>query len=85
MATFVRVAQRQGWDVELVTAGRQVETHTLASREEALALAEALAPDWIEVGEIEGLGTPGQRHAWSTLRRGPDGRYAASELRWGGR
>ncbi|MGH7903334.1 MAG: hypothetical protein ACREPA_04300 [Candidatus Dormibacteraceae bacterium] len=84
MPTFVRVAHRQGWQVELVRAGAPVETETLPTREEAMARAEAMAPEWIEVGDIVGLDTPGQRHSWSTLRRQPDGSYAPTKLRWGG-
>lgn len=82
---FVRVAHRQGWEVEEVGAAGEVRKETLPSREEALAYAESLAPDWIEVGDITGLGTEAQRHSWSTLRRQPDGSYAPSGLRWGGK
>ena len=83
--TFVRIAHRQGWVVEVVRAGGVVESDTLASREEALAFAESLAPDWIEIGDIVGLGTPAQQHSWSTLRRRPDGSYLPSALRWRGK
>lgn len=82
---FVRVAHRQGWDVEQVGEGGVVTTETLRSREEAVAYAESLSPDWIEIGDIAGLGTPEQRHSWTTLRRQPDGTYAPSGLRWGGK
>lgn len=82
---FVRVAHRQGWDVEQVGEHGAVSKATLGSREEALAYAESLAPDWIEVGDITGLGTAQQRHSWSTLRRRADGSYAPSGLRWGGK
>ncbi len=85
MPTFVRVAHRQGWEVEVVRAGQPVETEILASREEALGLAESMAPDWIEVGDIVGLGTAEQHHSWTTLRRRPDGSYAPSGLHWGER
>ena len=85
MPTFVRVAHRQGWEVEVVRGGEAVETATLGSRDEALSYAESMRPDWIEVGDIAGLGTPGQHHTWTTLQRQPDGSYAASALRWGGR
>ena len=83
--TFVRIAHRQGWVVEVVRAGGVVESDTLASREEALSYAEALAPDWIEIGDIVGLGTPAQQHSWSTRRRSPDGTYLPSALRWRGK
>ena len=80
---FVRVVQRQGWEVELVQAGQRVETEILGSRHEALGHAESMAPDWIEVGDIVGLGTADQHHSWTTLRRRPDGAYAPSGLHWG--
>jgi hypothetical protein len=73
MLTFVRVAHRHGWQVEVVRSADLVKSETLASREEALAYAESLDPDWIEVGDIIGLGTPAQQHAWTTLRRRADG------------
>ena len=82
---FVRVAHRQGWDVERVGEGGAVSKQTLATREEALELARSLDPQWIEVGEITGLGTPEQQHRWTTLRRRADGSYAPSGLRWGGK
>jgi hypothetical protein len=82
MPTFVRVAHRQGWEVEVVQHAGVVESETLASREEALAYAKSLGPDWIEVGDIVGLGTPAQQHSWTTLRRGADGLYAPSTLKW---
>jgi hypothetical protein len=82
MLTFVRVSHRHGWQVEVVRSADLVKSETLASREEALAYAESLDPDWIEVGDIIGLGTPAQQHAWTTLRRRADGTYAPSELRW---
>jgi hypothetical protein len=82
---FVRVAHRQGWDVEQVRDGGEVARETLGSREEALERARSLEPDWIEVGDIAALGTPEQHHTWTTLRRRPDGGYAPSGLRWGGK
>lgn len=82
---FVRVAHRRGWDVEQIGQAGAVQTDTVATREEALALARSLNPDWIEVGDIVGLGTDSQQHSWTTLRRGPDGSYAPSGLRWGGK
>jgi hypothetical protein len=84
MPLFVRVVHRQGWEVEVVRADQQVETEILASREEALSRAESIAPDWIEVGDIVGLGTAEQHHSWTTLRRRPDGSYGQSGLHWGG-
>jgi hypothetical protein len=85
MPTFVRVAHRQGWEVGVVRAGQRVESEIFASREEALSRAESMSPDWIEVGDIVGLGTADQHHSWTTLRRRPDGSYAPSGLRWGQR
>lgn len=79
---FVRVANRRGWEVEVVQSAAIVETRTLASRGEALAYAESLQPDWIEIGDLVDVDTPGQRHSWTTLRRGPDGTYETSLLRW---
>jgi hypothetical protein len=84
MSTFVRVTHRQGWDVELVRSAGVVESNTLASRADALAYAQSLEPDWIEVGDITGLGTPAQQHSWTTLRRRADGSYEPSPLRWQG-
>lgn len=82
MATFVRVAHRQGWEVETVRDGGVVETVVRGSRQEALDHAMTLSPDWIEVGDIVGLDTPAQHHVWTTLRRRPDGSYAPSPLHW---
>jgi hypothetical protein len=78
----VRVANRHGWEVEVVGSGGVVESKTLASRDEALAYAESLEPDWIEIGDIVGLDTPAQQHSWTTLRRGDNGSYEPSLLRW---
>ena len=85
MPMFVRVAHRRGWEVEVVKPGQPVEKAALASREEALAYAQTMEPDWIEVGDIVGLGTSAQHHSWTTLHRQADGSYAQSALRWGGR
>ena len=82
MHTFVRIAHRHGWDVEIIREGETVEVLNRPSREEALALGRSKAPEWIEIGDIVGLGTPAQRHAWTTLRRRRDGSYAASALHW---
>jgi len=83
---FVRVVHRQGWDVERVAPGRDVEKRTLATREAALEFARGLSPDWIEVGEVvPATGAVEQHHEWTTLRRQPDGSYAPSGLRWGGK
>lgn len=79
---FVRVVHRQGWEVEVVGDGGAVVAATRGTRREALDDAMALAPDWIEVGDIAGLDTPGQHHEWTTLRRMRDGSYAASPLHW---
>lgn len=84
MPVFVRIAHRKGWEVEVVRAGEPPAVETFESREAALAKAESIAPDWIEVGDIVGLGTESQHHRWSTLRRSADGTYLASGLRWGG-
>lgn len=79
---FVRVVQRQGWDVEFIERGAK-ENH--ASRAEALAAAQAANPEWIELGEVvpESEGTP-QHHRWQTLRRTAAGEYEPSGLAWGG-
>lgn len=66
----------------MVGSAGAVESKVFASRDEALAYAESLEPDWIEVGDIVALDTPAQQHSWTTLRRGADGRYQASQLRW---
>ena len=78
----MRVANRHGWEVEVVGSAGVVESKTLASRDEALAYAESLDPDWIEIGDIVALDTPAQQHSWTTLRRGVNGRYETSPLRW---
>jgi hypothetical protein len=78
----VRVANRHGWDVEVIGPAGVVESRTLPSRGEALAYAESLEPDWIEVGDITGLDTPAQQHTWTTLHRQKNGAYAPSLLRW---
>jgi hypothetical protein len=82
MLGFVRVANRHGWEVEVVGPAGVVESKTLASRDEALAYAESLEPDWIEVGDIIGLDTPTQQHSWTTLQRQESGSYSPSLLRW---
>ncbi len=82
MAVFVRVAHRQGWEIERVRDGGVVEKAVRGSRQEALDYAMSLGPDWIEIGDIVGLGTPAQHHSWTTLRRQADGSYAASPLKW---
>ena len=82
MTGFVRVANRHGWEVEVVGTAGVVESKILASRDEALAYAESLDPEWIEVGDIVGLDTPAQQHSWTTLHRQKNGSYAPSPLRW---
>lgn len=78
---FVRVAQRQGWDVELIENG---ETLNFATCKAALEHALSLAPDWIELGEVLGATVQlSQHHRWATLRRQPDGSYERSGLAWG--
>lgn len=78
----MRVANRHGWEVEVVGSAGAVESKTFASRDEALSYAESLEPDWIEIGDIVALDTPAQQHSWTTLRRAANGRYEASQLRW---
>ena len=80
--TFVRVAHRQGWQVDKIEGKNIVESSIRNTRAQALAYAESLAPDWIEVGDIHGLDTPDQQHVWTTLRRQSDGTYAPSPLKW---
>lgn len=82
MPTFVRIAHRKGWQIETFTGAGVVESTTRGSREEALEYARSLDPDWIEIGDIVGLDTPEQHHAWSTLRRQAGGSYAPSPLKW---
>ncbi|HLH67652.1 MAG TPA: hypothetical protein VKY90_01120 [Candidatus Dormibacteraeota bacterium] len=79
---FVRVVQREAWEVEVPEGERR----SFASRREALTFAASLEPAWIEVGTVvpEREGVP-QHHRWTTLRRTGDGSYATSGLRWGGR
>lgn len=84
MLRFVRVVNRHGWEVEVVGSAGVVEVKTLASRGEALEYAESLEPEWIEIGDIVGLDAPAQQHSWTTLRRGDNGSYAPSLLRWYG-
>ena len=74
---FVRVTEVPSQGVWKVDA--EVTT-SFPDRAAALAFAHSLAPEWLEIGEVrEG------RHVWRTLRRMPDGGYAESRLRWGGR
>jgi hypothetical protein len=79
---FVRVTNRHGWEVEVVEPTGVVQSQTLASRDEALAYAQSLDPEWIEIGDIVDLDTSAQQHSWTTLRRGTNGSYAPSLLRW---
>jgi hypothetical protein len=80
---FVRVVQRQGWDLELV---ERQEKLTFVSREAALNHARSLEPEWIELGEVVAATSQvPQHHIWVTLRRQPDGSYQRSGLAWGGR
>lgn len=82
MPTFIRVAHRQGWQVDTLEGTNVVESSVLSTREDALEYAKSLAPDWIEVGDIRALDTPDQQHVWTTLRRQADGTYAPSPLKW---
>ena len=83
---FVRVVHRRGWDVEEVGEKGEVASSNFASKEQALEHACSLGPDWIEVGEVVyATSEAPQHHRWTTLRRRPDGGYAASGLVWGGR
>jgi hypothetical protein len=82
MPHFIRVAHRKGWQIEIFKGHGLVESSTVGSRDEALVYAKSLKPDWIEVGDIADLGTPAQRHVWTTLRRQADGSYAPSALKW---
>ena len=82
MPGFVRVAYRHGWEVEIVGSTGVVAAKTLVTRDEALAYAESLEPEWIEVGDIVGLGTPAQQRSWTTLQRQKGGSYAPRLLGW---
>ena len=82
MPTFVRVAHRQGWQVEVISGTKLVESSIHNTRDQALQHAMSLAPDWIEVGDIVALDTADQHHEWTTLRRQADGSYAPSALKW---
>lgn len=66
----------------MVGSAGAVESQTFTTRDEALSYAESLEPDWIEIGDIVAIDTPAQQHSWTTLRRGADGSYQASRLRW---
>jgi hypothetical protein len=84
---FARVVQRQGWDVEVIESARQgePETRNFADRDAAIAYAESLAPDWIELGEVVfATADVPQHHRWTTLRRTGHGKYVRSALVWGG-
>lgn len=82
MPIFVRVAHRQGWQVEVISGTKLVGSSIHGTKDEALNHAMSLGPDWIEVGDIVGLDTEDQHHEWTTLRREPDGSYAPSPLKW---
>ncbi|HZU17249.1 MAG TPA: hypothetical protein VFD01_11720 [Candidatus Dormibacteraeota bacterium] len=79
---FVRVVQRDAWEVEVPGEA----TRSFASEEEAMAFARSLGPAWVEVGVVVPAreGVP-RHHHWTTWRRGEGGSYVVSELRWGGR
>ena len=79
---FVRVAHRQGWQVDKIEGTNIVESSIRKTRAEALEYAQSMSPEWIEVGDIQGLDTPDQQHVWTTLRRQPDGTYLPSPLKW---
>jgi hypothetical protein len=80
---FIRVVRRRGWEVELVESG---EVRVFDSREAAMAFAQTLNPDWIELGVVALQSeTAPQHHRWTTLRRQSDGSYRDSGLGWGGR
>lgn len=77
---FVRVVQREDWEVELVHE-RQVLTYP--DRVQAMRRAMAARPDWIELGEVvEATGDTPRHHSWKMLHRGPEGSYRASPLAW---
>ncbi|HZU17966.1 MAG TPA: hypothetical protein VFD01_15365 [Candidatus Dormibacteraeota bacterium] len=79
---FVRVVQREAWEVEV--PGKA--TRSFASEREAMAFARSLMPAWVEVGVVVPAreGVP-RHHRWTTLRRSQAGSYVVSGLRWGGR
>ena len=80
---FVRVVQREAWELELVERQEKLSFDT---REAALERARSHAPEWIELGEVaEASGGLPRRHVWTTFRRRPDGGYERSPLAWGGR
>lgn len=78
---FVRVVERDGWDVEFIEPASAQHYRT---RDRAMAAARASSPDWIEVGVLvpESPDKP-RHHSWSTLRRAPGGDYLPSGLSWG--
>jgi hypothetical protein len=79
---FVRVVERDSWDVELIDEGRVL---TFPDRVRAMDRARAAEPDWIELGQVvDSLGGSPRYHAWTTLRRYPDGSYGESGLGWAG-
>jgi hypothetical protein len=79
---FVRVVERESWEVELVEERRVL---TFPDRAEALGHAMAAAPEWIELGVVvDAAGDAPRHHAWTTLRRRRDGSYAESGLGWAG-
>ncbi len=79
------MVHRRGWDVEVVDRS-ELATSNFLSRDAALAHARALEPEWIELGEVvPAQGSLPQHHRWTTLRRRPDGGYAAAGLNWGGK
>lgn len=79
---FVRVVQRDGWDVELIDEGRVL---TFPDPVGAMDRAKVEEPDWIELGQVvDAQGDSPRYHAWTTLRRYPDGSYVESGLGWAG-
>lgn len=80
---FVRVVQREDWEVELIEQGRVL---TYPDRAQAMRRAVAAGPDWIELGEVVEVTDDSPRHhSWTTLHRSPGGSYRASRLAWGDR
>jgi hypothetical protein len=83
MVRFVRVVQREGWDVELIHEGRVL---TFPDRARAMERALAAEPEWIELGQVvDAAGDAPRHHVWTTLRRRADGSYRESGLGWAGR
>lgn len=89
---FVRVVERPEPEPEgasvwwLETPDAAAPPLPFRNRAEAMAVARARAPEWLEVGEVvPASGSAPRHHRWTTFRRDAGGEYRPSALGWAGR